>query len=369
MPSLDQTITQILALPREAGTPQAAAARELVAEQLRALGYIVLIQKFSFTPGSLRALPLFGAGLGAISLVLLPLLASTRVPPWAALGTWICGLLAVLILAIGVGLGWVALGDARREDANLIATRGGNNPRRWIVAHLDSKAQMQSMAGRLMAVWAVGLALVAGTLLAVARLWGPVAIGWIAAGAAAALIAGSLAGRGRLRGLSQGARDNGTGVVAALSAAAANKNAELGFLITGAEEFGLVGSRIYAQVTPDVGAAEFVNLDTIDQEGTLYLVTHDRRGQRLAAGLEPALARLGLPIRRRRLPFGILVDSAPLARAGAAALTIGRLTWQTLRRIHTPGDTPDGLSLDTAKRVGEALADSFSQFDFTARTG
>jgi hypothetical protein len=353
VPSLDQTITQILALPREAGTPQAAAARELVAEQLRALGYIVLIQKFSFTPGSLRALPLFGAGLGAISLVLLPLLASTRVPPWAALGTWICGLLAVLILAIGVGLGWVALGDARREDANLIATRGGNNPRRWIVAHLDSKAQMQSMAGRLMAVWAVGLALVAGTLLAVARLWGPVAIGWIAAGAAAALIAGSLAGRGRLRGLSQGA----------------NKNAELGFLITGAEEFGLVGSRIYAQVTPDVGAAEFVNLDTIDQEGTLYLVTHDRRGQRLAAGLEPALARLGLPIRRRRLPFGILVDSAPLARAGAAALTIGRLTWQTLRRIHTPGDTPDGLSLDTAKRVGEALADSFSQFDFTARTG
>jgi hypothetical protein len=53
---------------------------------------------------------------------------------------------------------------------------------------------------------------------------------------------------------------------------------------------------------------------------------------------------------------GILVDSLPLARAGAAAITIGRLTWDTLRLIHTPRDVPEGLSLESAERVGRAIA-------------
>jgi hypothetical protein len=38
------------------------------------------------------------------------------------------------------------------------------------------------------------------------------------------------------------------------------------------------------------------------------------------------------------------------------AITIGRLTWRTLRLIHTPRDTPEGLSLEMAKLVGQALA-------------
>jgi len=72
--------------------------------------------------------------------------------------------------------------------------------------------------------------------------------------------------------------------------------------------------------------------------------------------LEPCLGEIGLPIRQRRLPLGIFVDSAPLSRTGGAALTIGRLTWNTLRRIHTPADTADGLSLEVAQRVGRAVA-------------
>jgi hypothetical protein len=39
-----------------------------------------------------------------------------------------------------------------------------------------------------------------------------------------------------------------------------------------------------------------------------------------------------------------------------AAITIGRLTWRTLRLIHTPRDTPEELSLEMAKLVGQALA-------------
>jgi hypothetical protein len=130
----------------------------------------------------------------------------------------------------------------------------------------------------------------------------------------------------------------------------------MGILITGAEEFGLVGARVFAHLLrPGLQDVEFVNVDTVDDEGTLSLVSHNTRGQRLAGRLQPVLAQLGMPVRSRRLPIGIFVDSAPLSRV-APAVTIGRLTWRTLRRIHTPADNADGLSLDTARRIGKALA-------------
>jgi hypothetical protein len=352
--TLDQTVRQILALPREAGTPEAAMARELVTGHLSALGYKVQVQKFSFTPASLRAFPIFGAGLGGLALVLLPVLASSQLPAWAPLALWLPGLLALAVVAGGIGLGWVPLGDAPREDANLIATRGVP-PRRWIVAHLDSKAQGHSMAGRLIAVWAIGLAIGVLTLLSLFRLTGPLSPIWLAIGAVLALGAGTLAGRGRLRGRSLGARDNGTGIVAALAAAEAASDPSVGILITGAEEFGLVGARVFARLAGDLQEVEFINVDTVDQEGAVYLVSHDAAGERLARRLEPLLSGLALPLKRRRLPLGIFVDSAPLARAHAPAVTIGRLTWGTLRCIHTPRDTPDELSLDTANRIGRAI--------------
>jgi Peptidase family M28 len=348
-------IGRLLSLPREAGTPQAAAARDLVTRHLQQLGYQVEAQQFSFTPASLRAFPLFGAGLGGLALLLLPFLNSVTAPAWGALTVWVAGLLALLVIAGGVGLGWVTLGEPRRQDANLIAIRGETPPRRWIVAHLDTKAQRHSMAGRLVAVWMISLAVILLTALGVARLFGPLAPGWLAAGAGLALLGGVFASKGRLSGRSLGARDNGTGVIAALHAAEAASDPRIGILITGAEEFGLVGARVFAQRTPGIQEMEFVNLDTLDDQGRLYVVSHDARGERLADTLEPKLSRLNLSLRRRRLPLGVFVDSAPLARAGASAITIGRLTWSTLRRIHTLSDTPDNLSLVSAQQIGKAL--------------
>jgi hypothetical protein len=354
VPSLKEIALQILALPREAGTPEAAKARELVATYLTGLGYIVISQGFTFAPSSLRAFPIFGAGLGGLALVLFPFLASDSFPAWAALALWICGLLALAIVASGVGLGWVHLGEGLREDANLIATRGKSPPRRWVVAHLDSKAQGHSMAGRLVAVWIVGLAILALTALALARLSAPLSPWLVGPGAVLAVLAGFLAGRGRLSGRSHGARDNGTGIVAALAAAAA-PNSAVGILITGAEEFGLVGARVFARLSTGLAETEFVNVDTVDQEGKLYLVSHDAGGERLARAVEPQLAGMGLTMRRRRLPLGIFVDSAPLARL-APAITVGRLTWRTLRCIHTAADTTAGLSFRAAEQVGKAIA-------------
>jgi hypothetical protein len=354
VPTLEETVRQILALPREAGTPEAMSARELAYDYLTSLGYTVVRQSFTFAPSSLDAFPIFGAGLGGLALLLFPFLASTGTPRWTALALWVSGLAALAVVSTGVGLGWVHLGAGLREDANLIATRGSSSPRRWIVAHLDSKAQGHSMAGRLVAVWVVALAGLVLTALVLIRLAGALPPFFAGVGTALALLAGVLAGRGRLKGRSQGARDNGTGIVAAL-AAASTPNATVGILITGAEEFGLVGARVFARLSRTQQDVEFVNVDTIDEFGSMFLVSHDQKGERLARSWEPRLTHLGVPIRLRRLPLGIFVDSAPLARI-APSFTIGRLTWDTLRRIHTPTDTAAGLSLRTAEDLGRALA-------------
>jgi hypothetical protein len=353
VPALRPTAHKILALTREAGTAEAAEAREHVTAYLTELGYRVTVQPFTFSPASLLAFPFFGAGLGGLALILFPFLSSDRSPPWAALAVWVTGLLALAVLAMGIGLGWVSLGEPLREDANLVATRDDATPKRWVVAHLDSKAQGQSMAGRLIAVWVVGLAIAGLSGLALWRLAGVLSPVTAGAGVVVGIIAGVLAGRGRLKGRSHGARDNGTGVVAALAAAAV-PDARVGVLITGAEEFGLVGARVFARLWTGDARSEFVNVDTVDQEGDIYLVSHDRRGQALAAALEPSLSGLGPRIRQRRLPLGIFVDSAPLARI-APSVTIGRLTWRTLRCIHTPGDTSEGISYRTAEQVGRVI--------------
>ncbi len=358
MSSAREVIAAVVALPREAGTPEAAEARGLLAAHLAGLGYRLEEQRFGFPPSSLTAYPIFGAGLSWLALVEFPLLSLASVPSWFALAGWLAGLAAVLCLTLGLGMGWTPPGADLREDANLIATRGPVPIRRWIVAHSDTKAQGHSMAGRLVTIWVILLAAATVSALVVSRLAGPLPLWSAGGGAGLMLLAGVLAGRGGLRGRSPGARDNGSGLLAALVAAEQSRDPSVGVLITGAEEFGLVGARVFARhLGHSLAETEVVNLDTLDDAGRLYVVTHDRRSNRLAERLVASLSAGGggTAVRRRRLPLGILVDSLPLARAGALAVTVSRLNWGSLRVMHTPADTPDRLSWETAEQVGRMV--------------
>ncbi|MDZ4863417.1 MAG: M28 family peptidase [Gemmatimonadota bacterium] len=345
-------------LPREAGTPGAAVARAVLTAQLQSFGYTVREQRFPFQPAALNAFPLLGAGLGWLTLLLLPLLAFPTVPRATALIVWLGGATALVLLAWGIGTGVHVAGAERREDANLIVTRGAEPVRRWIVAHLDTKAQRHSMAGRLVAVWVLVLA---ALVISGATVWralrGPLPPTPLAALAGLSLAAGALAARGRLRGLSPGASDNTSGVVAALVAAEGGLGGHTGLLFTGAEEFGLVGARAFVADQGSLTGTEIINLDTLTDEGPLYVVAHNREGLALARALAPALAGVAPRIVVRHLPLGILTDSLPLARAGGRAVTLSRLDWGVLRRLHTPRDTVGALSLATAEAVGCRLAE------------
>src|SRR5688500_13068472 len=113
-----------LARPREAGTAAAAGARAVLAEELSALGFDVEVQRFAFSPSSLNAFPILGAGLGWLVLVTTPLLLIPAVPAWAALAAWGLGLGALLLVVRGVGLGWGARGSARSEERR-VGEEGG----------------------------------------------------------------------------------------------------------------------------------------------------------------------------------------------------------------------------------------------------
>jgi hypothetical protein len=343
--------------PREAGTPEAAHARRLVADHLRGLGYRVEEERFSFFPSSLNAMPMFGAGLGWLTLLQIPLCTVAGAHPWAALAAWLVGLLALGVLVRGTALGWSSLGGGVREDANLIATRGTAPVRRWYVAHLDTKAQGHSLAGRAVGIVVTLLAVAALTTLAVLRLRGPVDGDVMASVAILALIACGLAARGALRGTTPGARDNGSGLLAALVAAEAAAGEGIGVLITGAEEFGLVGARIFAREHgPQLVGVEVVNFDILDDQGALYVVSHDDSGGRLADRAAERLEAPSLVVRRRSQPLWAFADSQPLARTGAAAVTVARLDWATLRKVHTPADTAAGMAFQTAESVGRLLS-------------
>jgi hypothetical protein len=350
-------VRDLLQRPRESGTPDAVDARDRVSRFLTEQGYHVETQRFAFATSALLGFPVLGAGLGWLTLLEIPLLVLPGAPSWAALLVWGTGLLSLGTVAAGLSLGWATLGGEQREDANLIATRGGKVSS-WIVAHYDTKAQGHSMAGRLTAVWVLALACIVMTILAIVRLWSPLPTWLMAAGSALSLVAGYLAGRGRLKGKSPGARDNGSGLLAALVAAQEIKHPGTGILITGAEEFGLIGSRYFAERCRDqIVGSEVINIDTVDQQGDWRLVTHLPGADALRQRAETALSGLSaVPVRRHRLPAGIFVDSLPLARAGARAITMARLNWATLGLIHTSRDTLDQLSLDSAIVAGAAIA-------------
>ena len=101
MPTLAETMGRLLAAPREAGTPGAAAARDLVAAHLEALGYQIDRQRFRFAPSAPLGLPVFGAGLGALGLLLLPAITSDTLHGWTAPLLLGGGLALIAMLARG----------------------------------------------------------------------------------------------------------------------------------------------------------------------------------------------------------------------------------------------------------------------------
>lgn len=349
-------VQEIIASAREAGTAAAYDARGRIAEWLREQGYEVATNSFQFNADMYRAFP--GAALMLCSTTIgVTLLLVAPAASWAALAVMLAGLVAAVLVAWYLMRRPLRAGDLR-SDANLVAFHPGRLPDRWLVAHLDTKAQGQSMAGRLIGIWVIGAMTLVLLGLCAWRLRGPLPL-WAAA---IALIAGGLASwfarMGRLAGSSPGACDNGSGLLAVLAAVETRSTDAPGVIITSGEEFALAGARALSREFPHFFAGRTViNVDTVDDEGRLYILRHRDADVALAERLAGQLGEFGVAT-IRRVPRGILVDSQPLSRVAGEAVTISRLSWNTLRRVHTAGDNMADFRLEAAERLGKVLADA-----------
>ena len=254
--------------------------------------------------------------------------------------------------------GVLALPFMRRGGVNLEATRGDADPDVWLVAHVDSKSQPVPLLLRAAGILLLGIAWVIAVVLAVGNLLGHAAPNlWLAlivvALVGAVPVLGSTIGSS-----SAGAIDNASGVATVLGAAAALPDANLGVLITDAEELGLAGARAWCAETTR-RRVPVLNCDGVDDRGVLTLMWTRPRSPRIESVMREASRDFGT-LRVIPLVPGVLVDGVAFSDAGWESVTLSRGSLATLRRIHTRADNLEhleGRGLSTA-----ALTLAFSAY-------
>jgi hypothetical protein len=349
--------------PRPAGSDAEDRARRYAEQVLRDAGFSVMRESFSYSAFPGRYGTPIGGAIGGVTALCSAWLGLTRRSGVSAAVGLMVGIVALVAFARAM------LGDAvlvhpwmRAQSVNVVATRAGQTPRVWLVAHTDSKSQpvpsLVRMAGISLLAAALVLALVAAALQLAAL---PSRMTWWVAILAAVLgappVVASVVGA-----KSDGALDNATGVAAVLAAAQLlDPRAAVGVLLPSAEELGLAGARAWA-VSHGGGHAPGValNCDGVDDEGELTIM----HGANPPADVIAAIQRMSpRPPTVRRMPAGLLTDSVALADAGWRAVTLSRGSFASLRRVHTPGDSlakVRGTGVDEAAavlaRAAEALA-------------
>ena len=345
--------------PRPAGSEAEEGARRYVEGVLEAAGFTIVREPFTYSEFPGRYATPIGGAIGALTVVAAASLGLTRPMGYAALSALAVGLCVLAAFSRSM------LGDAvlnlplrRANGVNVIATRGSDAPRAWLVAHLDSKSQpvpsLARVAGIMILASALAMAIVAVTL-QLASL--PNRMLWWLAGLGALLgavpVMASVVGA-----RSPGALDNASGVASVLAAAeSVGPDRTVGVLISSAEELGLAGARAWARArAPGVA----LNCDGVDDEGELTIM----HGPNPPTEVIDAARRVAPRVPRvRRMPFGLLTDSVALTDRGWRAVTLSRGSLGSLRRVHTPHDTHArrrGSGVDemaaVLARAAEALA-------------
>ena len=332
--------------PRPAGGEAESTARAYCAGRLRAAGFSIREEPFTYSAFVGRwGTPV--AGVVALAILLSALTAGRGGAPGTAL----------LLLALGgVVLGAAARSLARdgvlsfpaqrRTSVNLVATRGVGTPAIWLMAHLDSKSQPIPILVRALGITVLGLTWLAGMFVAlVERLGampGSIPLAWsvltaVAIAGAIPVIATTVGSR------SPGALDNASGVATVLAAAEGTASASVGVCLTSAEELGLAGARAWVKGVDNAPNTIVVNCDGVDDDGVATCMYSGPRPDALVEAIVAAGSRVGVAVRAHRLLPGVLTDGVAVADAGWATVTLSKGGVRTLARIHTPRDRAEHL--------------------------
>jgi hypothetical protein len=366
-------LLQSLARPRLTGSEGAQEVADIVHERLTRFGYE--IQDFPFTfstwPGRFAVTAagvvfLLGS-LGAAALL------NMRHPGVALVILLFSLLLAGAIAVLAAPLTNM-LPFGRITGNNMLASKPGSVPRYIFMAHLDSKSQPMPLAFRGPAIILALLSWIAFIIFALLGLLDPV---WIRTDintvlGVIAFIAGVLLVFCWVENRSPGALDNASGLATVLALAESEKDRDdVAFLITDAEELGLVGARhIARKLNPVFGV---INIDGVDDNGPVYVlekfgIPARHIAPHLVAAILQSADKLDLPAQRRNVPFGLLLDHLPIARADLPAVTVMRGSFASLRRVHRPADSMDNMTGSGIETVVRLLRDALAHLRAEAAT-
>jgi hypothetical protein len=345
-----------IARPRLTGTAGAHEVAALVRNRLNAYGYQIRDFPFTFSTWPGR----FGVSVAGI-LFVVGTLGAAMLMNMRHAGVALAVLLTVLLLtgalAVLTPLMTQMLPVGRVSTANLYAVKPGSRPRFIVMAHLDSKSQSIPLSFRGPAIIVAIISWVAFVIFAILGVLDPI---WIMRWLTTLIgvlcyIAGVLLVFCYVENRSPGALDNASGLTTLIGVAEGDRDRDdVAYLITDAEELGLVGSRAIArQLDPVIGV---INIDGIDDDGGFYVL--ERFGipprhiaPHLAAAIMTAAEEMAEPAQRRNVPFGLLLDHIPLARVRLPAVTLMRGTMRSLLRVHLATDSTaalNGAGIDTA---------------------
>jgi hypothetical protein len=344
-------LLQEIAVPRLAGSLPQARMMEPLKRELTARGFTITEQRFRASPAGLNAVVFLGGVLAVVGAAVLGFRVSA---PDGDVSRYVLMGLGATAVVLGTPFRRALLerlGGRPTGAINLIATRGDAPPRVWLAAHYDSKGQVFSMATRLVVVMLAAFSAAALLVLTAVTQLGaaPSPTAWIVAAVMALLGGGPLVLNARLR-ASPGAVDNASGILTILQVVdRLPADSSIGVLLSDAEEWGLVGARVFAREHAELlRDAAVINVDGIDDRGRAIAFVH-RPGPLVEAVAAALDAR-----RARWLP--VLVDGIPLGAVARECVTILRGDWCTMRVVHTARDTADRLTLDGARTVAEGVA-------------
>lgn len=341
--------------PRPAGSDAEDRARRYAEQVLRDAGFSVSRQSFSYSAFPGRYGTPIGGALTALTVLGAAWLGLERGFGASALIAVVVGLAVLSGFARAMLDGVLVLPLLRAQGVNVVATRAGQAPSVWLVAHSDSKSQPVPSLARVAGVTLLVLSLVLVIVAAALQLAGmPSRMTWWAAVVAAVL--GAIPVMASVVGAkSDGALDNASGVAAVLAAAELlDPRAAIGVLLPSAEELGLAGARAWT-ASRGGGHAPGValNCDGVDDEGELTIMHGAHPPADVIAAIQRVASR---PPRVRRMPLGLLTDSVALADAGWRAVTVSRGSFASLRRVHTPEDSLVRLRGTGVDEVAQVLA-------------
>jgi Peptidase family M28 len=368
--------------PRGTGTPAEAAARDLVAGRLAALGLAVERQAFR-TVTSQNAFPLAIDALALVAVVVYAI--GTPLARWAgaALALATAPLLWHTIRTSGRLLQPLLPRVASGNVLARIAPRGPLRRRAVVLAHLDTnRCRLAWQAGAVrhlepLAWLTLGVLASLGLLsLAGAVLGGPRWVAW-ASVPLVAYVAGMVVTlvRDDRTPYSPGALDNAGSVAVALELAARLAGRPLGttevwVVFTGAEETDHAGlCALLREHRSELRAADFLGLEGLGGGDLVYLV---RQGLCARYEPDPRLAALAARVAERHPHLGVHAarvtmedEVGTLRRSGYRALCIAGIdpAAMTLAHWHRPEDTPDKVSAVVLERAVAYLAAFLESLD------